>query len=103
MKLLTSALLVLMLAGCATAYQSKGLTGGYSDLQIAENMFKVGFEGNGYTNPQRARDYALLRSAELALGNNYKYFVILEEANEVKNNTHRMPVEVHTRGHVWQL
>jgi len=101
MKFLTSTLLVLMLAGCATPYKSNGLAGGYSDLQIAENMFKVSFRGNGFTNLQRARDFALLRGAELALGNNYKYFVIIEEANEVENQAHRAPVEAHTRGHVY--
>ena len=56
--------LVLALTGCMTAYQPDGLTGGYSEVQLSENVWRVSFKGNGYTSRERAVDMALLRSAD---------------------------------------
>ena len=47
---------------CATTYQSEGLTGGFSETQLDENIFRVTFYGNGYTGKERVTDFALLRS-----------------------------------------
>lgn len=32
-----------------TGYQAKTLTGGYSETQLASDIFSVRFQGNGYT------------------------------------------------------
>jgi hypothetical protein len=56
----------MLVAACATPYQSRGLAGGFSETQLSENMFQVYFRGNGYTREERVDDFALLRSAELA-------------------------------------
>lgn len=71
-----------LLISCATLYQPEGLTGGYSETRIAENVWRVFFRGNGFTSQERAIDFALLRSAELCLGSGYRYFVVIEVANE---------------------
>jgi hypothetical protein len=55
------------LGGCATAYQSTGFTGGYSDLQLAPDVYRVSFKGNAFTQRERVLNLALLRAAELAL------------------------------------
>lgn len=74
-----------VVAGCATGpfgptgYQASGWLGGYSDMKVQDDIFKVTFSGNGYTNAVRARDFALLRCAEVTLGNGYKYFIIIDE------------------------
>ena len=44
---LTPALCVAVLAGCATAYQPEGLTGGFDETQLDRNVFRVSFKGNG--------------------------------------------------------
>ena len=64
---------------CATPYQAKGLTGGYSDTRLDQHAFKVSFRGNGYTSAERASNFCLLQCAELALANDCSFFVIADE------------------------
>ncbi len=68
--------LLIFLAGCATGYHSLGYTGGFSDVQLSQNSFKISFTGNGHTLQNRAVDFALLRSADLTIRHGFKYFVI---------------------------
>jgi hypothetical protein len=77
---LTLTIIVLfgLLAGCATPYQRKAFKGGYSEMRLGENIFQVSFRGNAYTHRDTASDFALLRSAEVALENGFRYFVIVE-------------------------
>lgn len=78
MKSLGIASLALLLVSCATTYQPKSFTGGFSTTQLDVNVFQVSFRGNGYTRQERANDFALLRSAEVALENGYEYFAIVD-------------------------
>lgn len=66
--------LVLALTGCMTPYTSDGLLGGYSEVQLSENVWRVSFQGNGYTSRERAVDMAMLRSADLTIQQGYNYF-----------------------------
>lgn len=67
-----------LLTGCATSYQPYSYFGGggYKEVQLAENVFKVTVEANGYTTSAKAADLALLRSADLALQHGFRYFII---------------------------
>ena len=38
----------MLVCGCATGYQRQTWTGGYSNLKIQDDIFKVRFKGNGY-------------------------------------------------------
>lgn len=67
---------ILLLSGCATAYQSEGMTGGFHEEQKAQDQYLVTFNGNGFTTPERASDFAMMRGAELTLMHGYKYFVV---------------------------
>src|SRR5882724_6813468 len=69
---------VLSLTACATAFRPYSFLGGggWREVQLADNTFKVTFEANGYTSDTEATDMALLRSADLTLANGFKYFVI---------------------------
>jgi hypothetical protein len=79
-KEVISALSVLLLfSGCATSYHPIGLTGGYSDKQLAPDTFQVIFSGNGYTSDDRARDFALLRVADLVSQHGFICFAIVDE------------------------
>ena len=75
---LTGLLCCVALTGCATAYQPYSYFGGggYSDVQLAENVFQVTVEANGFTTSTEAADLALLRSADLTLERGFKYFII---------------------------
>jgi hypothetical protein len=70
---------VILLASCATPYQPKGFTGGFSETPLSENTFRVYFRGNGYTGEERAEDFTLLRSAQLAEEHGFPYFIIVDE------------------------
>lgn len=87
-----------VLNGCATSYQQKGFTGGYSETQLAPDVFRVNFQGNGYTSAERAQDFALLRAAELSLERGFKYFALLDEASSNKLSTFTTPGSAYTTG-----
>lgn len=77
----------LFIQGCATKYQPQGLSGGFSETKLDVNVWKVTFKGNGYTHPERASDFALLRSAELARENGYSYFIIVDSVERTRVST----------------
>jgi hypothetical protein len=64
---------------CATPYASNGYMGGYSDTALAPDVYKISFEGNGYTTKLRTSDFAVLRAAELTLSHGYRYFGIINQ------------------------
>lgn len=90
--------IVLFLQGCATAYQKTGFSGGYSETQLDENVFRVSFSGNGYTGSERAADFTLLRSAELTLDNDFHYFAIIDANSKTSRSTHTTPTTSYTTG-----
>lgn len=91
-------ILAIMIGGCATMYQRVGFTGGYSETQLGENVFQVSFRGNGYTSYQRASDFSLLRSAEIALENAYNYFIIVDSEKYSKTCAYTTPTRSYTTG-----
>jgi hypothetical protein len=72
---------VVSLGGCATAYQSKGLTGGFSETDLGPTSFKIGFTGNGFTSAERASDFAMLRAADKSLEDGCNFFGVMNEAD----------------------
>ncbi len=51
---------------------------GHYSRQIAENRYRVNFNGERRANLQDTRDYALLRAAELTLAEGYDWFQIID-------------------------
>ena len=90
-RLLAATVTALLIGGCATGYQSQGFKGGYSDTQVAENIFVVSFKGNGYTSAERAEDFALLRSAHVAVDHGFSYFVIVSDQNSTSTSAYTTP------------
>lgn len=78
----------LLLSSCATSYQSKGFTGGFSETQLAPDTVQIRFRGNGYTKRERTNDFALLRAAELCLNSSCKYFKVLGGETSTDSYTH---------------
>lgn len=85
------ALTALGLSGCATTYQTRGFSGGYSDTQLAPDEFIVNFNGNGFTSSERASDFALLRAADLTEGAGYWYFTIAQAQDDGSYSTVVVP------------
>ena len=84
----------LLLAGCSTAYQSNGFSGGWRETQLGEDVFQVSFRGNGYTSGDRAADFAFLRCAEVALEHGYSYFTLVESKASTQTSTYTAPSTV---------
>ena len=90
----------LMLAACATGYHGSGFTGGFTDTQLAPDVFRISFSGNAYTSSDRVQDFALLRAAELTLANDAQYFAVISSAEQSRKATHVTPGSSHTTGTV---
>jgi len=67
---LSVAAIAATLAACATAYKPESTwnQGGYSEQRRAPGEFEVWFLGNDYTTEDRNEELAMLRAAELCLG-----------------------------------
>ena len=103
-SLITTILLLglsLLMSGCATGYSESGFTGGYEETQLNPDVFRVSFKGNAYTSMDRAADFTLLRSAELALENGYPYFIIVDDKQWTKNETYTTPTQTTTTANVY--
>lgn len=81
--------LALALGGCAattTPYQpasaSSKVKGGYSEVQLASDRYRVTFEGNNLTSHDTVEGYLLYRSAELTLAQGYDWFSIVQRETE---------------------
>lgn len=74
------------LVSCATPYQMIGtsVAGGYSSTQLSQDQFEIRFNGNGFTKPKQAYDFALLRAADLSLEHNYSYFILMGHQDKSK-------------------
>lgn len=74
-KLICLLILVMLVSGCATGYGGQGFKGGYTDVKIQDDIFKISFKGNAFLDSSRCQDYTMLRAAEVALENGYKYLL----------------------------
>uniref|UniRef100_I2PZY7 Lipoprotein n=1 Tax=Desulfovibrio sp. U5L TaxID=596152 RepID=I2PZY7_9BACT len=95
MKVFFTLALSLLMCSCATPYQKNGFMGGFDDTALSPNIFKVSFRGNGYTSMERAKDYALLRCAEVSLEHGYKYFIVTTDESYTKSNHVYVPGQTH--------
>lgn len=87
--------ILISLAACATPYEQarKPTAEGYFDTNLQDKVYDVTFNGNSDTNFKIAKDYALLRAAEVCLENGYQTFQIINTEN---NSIEDMSVSTHT-------
>jgi len=100
-KKFLSLTLIAALSGCATAYKPDGISGGFSETQLDSNVWRVSFEGNGYTGEQRANDLALLRSAELTLTQGFTYFGLADAKSGSTSGSFTTPTTYNTTGNAY--
>jgi hypothetical protein len=100
LKLITLLYFSLFISACSTTYQPSGFTGGYEETQLDTNVFRVSFEGNGFTSSQKTTDFTLRRSAELTQESGYSYFVIINQNTDISNSTYTTPQYSTTTGNV---
>ena len=76
------------LTACASqsVYRPAERTGaeGYTETRLADNRYRVSFNGNSQTESGTVQDYALLRAAELTLQLGYDWFELANRDVEKK-------------------
>jgi hypothetical protein len=91
-KALAISTAMLALAGCAspTAYQPATDNGanGYADQRLAQNRYRVTFQGNSLTKREAVENYLLLRSAEVTRGAGYAWFEFDDRDTKAKTTYH---------------
>lgn len=95
-RIILSLLFIICILGCATSYQSSGFGGGFSETQIAPNIFTVRFRGNGFTSEERANDFTLLRSAELTLESGHTHFKLIDSQSKIEQSQYTTPTQTNT-------
>jgi hypothetical protein len=72
-----------LLAACSTAptptpYQHvSNYMGGYSEVKLSADTYRISVQANGYTSETRAYNIALLRASDLTLANGFDRFEIV--------------------------
>ena len=85
MRYLVLSLMVAVLFGCSssTPYQKMRASGGYDDIRMGTDTFRVRSEVNGFSDATRADDIVLLRAAEVSCLNKYRYFEIVDRSADL--------------------
>ncbi len=102
MKIKATALAGLLLAAtaltaCATAtpYQpnmpGQQASGGFSDMRIESDRYRVNFAGNSLTSRDTVERYLLYRAAELTVQEGYDWFSVVERDTDKKVRTYTDP------------
>ena len=83
----------LYISGCVTPYEYHNVWtgGGFDELQLSENSWKVSFKGNEFDDKDRIYDLCLLRCAELTINNGYKYFSVVTRENTSEVGSYTTP------------
>src|SRR5260370_35216334 len=100
MKLFSLFVCAAVLSACATPYQPISTFGGYREIQLAPDIYRVMFFGNGYTNSELAAEYALRRCAELTQQNGCRYFGILAVKDLSTQSCRPIPCSASTTEHL---
>jgi hypothetical protein len=69
----------LTLVSCATQYDQYGLLGGFDAKELRPDVYRVSFQGNGFTTKESVQVYWLNRCAELAVEKGFTGFEILSD------------------------
>lgn len=78
-KILLILFSLVIIYSCSTPYQPKGMLGGYSEEKILDNLYRVEFEGNQHSKPEKVQNYLMYRCAELTQEMGYDYFAIVSD------------------------
>jgi hypothetical protein len=66
-------------------------SGGYSELRIEPNRWRVNFSGNSMTSRETVEGYLLFRAAEVTLQNGDDWFSINDRQTDAKSRTYVQP------------
>jgi len=78
MRLIFAAAIMLALAGCATPYQKRGLSGGFTEYHLKDGIYVLQFSANGYTSSITAEKYFYRRAKELTAEKGFDDYRVTE-------------------------
>src|SRR5258708_3051522 len=78
-RFLMLAAVAVSLASCATPYAQSGLTGGFDVPELRPDVFRVSFQGNGYTSRETVQVYWLYPFPPPPLEKGFTGFEILSD------------------------
>lgn len=85
------------LTACATptpyqpAVRTGATQGGFSEVRVEPNRFRVTFTGNSLTSRETVEGYLLFRAAELTVQNGYDWFQVVDRDTDKKTRTYVEP------------
>lgn len=91
-KILLILFSLVIIYSCSTPYQPKSMLGGYSEVKILDNLYRVQFEGNQHSKPEKIQNYLMYRCAELTQEMGYDYFAIVSEERHFDEHSVRPEV-----------
>ena len=86
------------LSACETATPYQPLkpgaadAGGYSEVKVEQDRWRVTFNGNGMTNRDTVETYLLYRAAELTVNQGYDWFETVDRQTDKHTQTYVDPV-----------
>jgi len=96
-RLFLIAAAALSLAACTTPTPYQPLqtgavsSGGYTDLRISSDRFRITFQGNTITDRETVESYLLYRAAEVTREAGYDWFSMVERDTEREEREYLSP------------
>jgi hypothetical protein len=78
-RVLLLAAAAVTLVSCSTPYEQSGLLGGFDAKELRSDIYRISFQGNGFTTKESVQVYWLNRCAELAVEKGFTGFEILSD------------------------
>jgi hypothetical protein len=94
--LITAGIVATLLGGCATTYQPKGLSGGFSEIALDSTTWRVSFDGNGYSDRGTIEAYLMFRAAELTNEKGFDWFTLNERQGDVESDIFNGQTRINT-------
>lgn len=95
---ITLAFVTLTLIGCASHSGYKPANGkgyGYSETEISENRYRIDYKAKS-RQASKAKNYALLRAAELTQEKGFDWFVVVDRETRVEKTEERISTSMQT-------
>ncbi|WP_436639986.1 CC0125/CC1285 family lipoprotein [Microbaculum sp. FT89] len=80
----------LAISAC-TKYQPDSLAGGFSEIPLSNNAYRIETRGNSFASAALVREITLVRGAVLTLDNGFQRFVVLDQADWENISTTVLP------------
>ena len=74
--------IVLLCSSCATKYGPENYLGGYSELRVSNDMYRVSFVGNEATTQEWNYRMFLRRAAELTIQSGFTHFTLADQLKD---------------------